>query len=200
MNRHGSELAAQMRRVGADVESGRRPPFALLLVVALAVLREGSEIVLFLFGVGIGESGRAAMLGGAALGLASGALVGALLYSGLLRIPVRRFFAATNALILLLAAGMSAQAARFLLQADLLPALGQRVWDTSALLSEQSLVGHALKALVGYDARPAGIQVLFYLATLILILLGTRRWAMRPAAPATTAAAPLTSTGPVARA
>ena len=83
---------------------------------------------------------------------------------------------ATNWLLLLLAAGMASQAARFLVQADLLPPLGPMLWDTSGLLSDRSLLGQTLHALVGYDARPAGVQVVFYVITGGLIALGMRLW------------------------
>lgn len=176
MSQHGRELAARMKAVGEVVNRGERPPSALLLVVALAVLREGSELVLFMFGISANGSDPVGMLGGSALGLVSGALVGVLLYFGLLRIPMRHFFSATNGMILLLAAGMASQAAHYLIQADVLPQLGAQVWDTSAWLSNQSTIGSALKTLVGYDARPAGMQVVFYLATALLILTGMKLW------------------------
>ena len=64
---------------------------------------------------------------------------------------------------------MASQAAAFLLQADLLPPLGTTLWDTSFLLSEHSLAGRVLHTLVGYTAQPAGIQLVFYLATLLII-------------------------------
>lgn len=176
MSHHGRELAAQMKSVGGSVGSGARPPSALLAVVALAVLREGSEIVLFLFGLGAGGSSAASMALGSGLGLLAGVAVGLALYFGLLRIPMRHFFTVTNWMILLLAAGMAAQAAGYLVQADVLPALGQKVWDTSGLLSTQSVLGETLKTLVGYDDRPAGIQVLFYFATAILIVVGMKVW------------------------
>ncbi|TMK28847.1 MAG: hypothetical protein E6G69_13260 [Alphaproteobacteria bacterium] len=82
---------------------------------------------------------------------------------------MRHLFSVTGWLILLLAAGMASQGAAFLLQADLLPPLGQSLWDTSFLLSEQSLTGRVLHTLIGYTAQPAGIQVVFYLATLLVI-------------------------------
>ena len=72
-------------------------------------------------------------------------------------------------MILLLAAGMAAQAADFLVQADLLPPLGGELWDTSFVLSDYSLVGQVLHTLIGYTAQPSGIQVVFYAATVIVI-------------------------------
>jgi high-affinity iron transporter len=64
---------------------------------------------------------------------------------------------------------MAAQGAAFLVQADLLPALGGNIWDTSFLLPDDSLVGRVLHALIGYVAAPDGIQILFYLATIGII-------------------------------
>ena len=176
MASHGREITAQMTALGSAVSVGRRPLTALTLVVAFAVLREGSEVVLFLYAQVAGGSGWADVAGGIALGIAGGSAVGFALYFGLLRIPVRYFFTATNWLLLLLAAGMASQAARFLLQADLLPPLGPMLWDTSGLLSDRSLLGQTLHALVGYDARPAGVQVLFYVITGGLIAIGMRLW------------------------
>jgi high-affinity iron transporter len=107
------------------------------------------------------------MLAGGVLGLAGGAAIGALIYLGLLAIPLRRLFGVTSWLILLLAAGMASQGALFLMQANLLPSLGNELWDTSWILSERSMLGVLLHVLIGYSAQPAGIQVVFYLATLL---------------------------------
>jgi high-affinity iron transporter len=176
MASHGREMTAQMHALGSAVSVGRRPLTALMLVVALAVLREGSEVVLFLFAQAAGGSGWGDVAGGIALGVAGGCAVGLALYFGLLRIPIRHFFTATNWLLLLLAAGMASQAARFLVQADVLPSLAPQLWDTSSLLSDRSLLGQTLHALIGYDARPAGIQVLFYVVTGASIAIGMRLW------------------------
>jgi len=175
MSRHGRELAASATRIGRDVLAGARPLYALALVVGIAVLREGSEIVLFLYSIAVaGGSSAAGMVVGGALGLAAGAGAGAGLYLGLLAIPLRHLFSVTSWLILFLAAGMASQGAAFLLQADLLPALGNNLWDTSSLLAERSLLGQLLHVLLGYTAQPAGIQLVFYLATLVIIFSLTR--------------------------
>jgi high-affinity iron transporter len=182
MNRHGRELAANAAMLGKAVLGGSRPLYALALVVGIAVLREGSEIVLFLYGIAIasGVSGMS-MLGGGILGLLGGVAVGSLIYFGLLAIPLRRLFMVTSWLILLLAAGMASQGAAFLMQADLLPSLGNDLWDTSSILSENSLIGLLLHVLIGYSAQPAGIQVVFYVATLLII--GTLMRLMGPVPP-----------------
>ena len=176
MSRHGAVLARDARNLGQSVQTGARAVSALFVVVALAVLREGSETALFLYGMLAGGGGSIASVGlGGTAGLAAGALVGAALYAGFVRIPARWFFAVTGWLILLLAASMASRMAGFLVQADLLPSLGSPLWDSSSWLADDSPLGSILHALIGYDARPAGMQVIFYLAVLIAILLGMRR-------------------------
>ena len=192
MNRHGRELSAAAATLGRAVLS--RPLYALAVVVTVAVLREGSEVVLFLYGIAIGSGvGGFSMLAGAVLGLTGGVAVGAVIYFGLLAIPLKRLFTVTSWLILLLAAGMASQGAAFLMQADLLPPFGNDLWDTTWILSEHSALGVLLHVLIGYSAQPAGIQVMFYLVTIIVIatlmrLLGQqpRGSSARPAAPVST--------------
>ncbi len=170
MSRHGREMAADATRIGREVLDGTRPLYALALVCGIAVLREGSETVLFLYGIALAGGGSAAgMAAGGAFGVLAGAVAGAAIYYGLLTIPLRYLFGVTSWLILLLAAGMASSGAAFLAAADVLPALGNDLWDTSFILTEQSLGGQLLHVLIGYTARPAGIQIVFYVATLIAI-------------------------------
>jgi high-affinity iron transporter len=170
MNRHGRELASAATGLGRAVVGGSRPLYALGLVVGIAVLREGSEIVLFLYGIAIASGvGGLSMLAGGILGLIGGVAIGSLIYFGLLAIPLKRLFTVTSWLILLLAAGMASQGAAFLMQANLLPAFGNNLWNTSAILAERSMLGTLLHVLIGYSAQPAGIQVIFYIATLVVI-------------------------------
>ena len=175
MSIHGREMAAQALSTARAINDGSRERSVIFLVVALAVLREGSETVLFLYSLATStEDGWRTTISGGLNGLAMGVLVGSLLYAGLLRIPLRWFFSITGILVLLLAASMASQAARFLVQADLLPSLGAPLWDTSDALSQSSALGTLLHGLVGYDAQPAGMQVLFYLGVLVAIASGMR--------------------------
>lgn len=173
MSVHGREMAAQAQNAARAISEGSRERSVIFLVVALAVLREGSETVLFLYGLATGsEEGLRTTITGGLSGLAAGALVGGLLYAGLLRIPLHWFFSITGILVLLLAASMASQVARNLIQADLLPSLGAPLWDTSALLSQSSAAGTLLHGLIGYDAQPAGMQLLFYVVVLVAIASG----------------------------
>ncbi|HET6431232.1 FTR1 family iron permease [Dyella sp.] len=194
MARHSRELAQHMGAVGQAVKAGSSSLTLLLAVVGLAVLREGSEVVLFVYSMAMGGIGVASLAGGIALGVASGALLGYGLYVGLLRIPMKHFFRATNVMLVLLAAGLASTAARFLVQASWLPAWGEQLWDSSWLLSNGSLAGKTLSELVGYDASPAGIQLVFYAVTAIALFAGMR-WLRAPPAPTGSRAAPGASAG-----
>lgn len=180
MSSHGAELASHARSVGNSIREGRSESSILLVVVGLAVLREGSETVLFLYGIAASDgSGVSAMLTGGLIGMMAGVAVGYTIYAGLLHIPMRWFFAATGALVMLLAAGMASTAARFLIQADLLPSLASPLWDTSAALPENGMPGIFLHSLIGYDARPAGMQVIFYVTVFAAISIGMK-WMGKP--------------------
>jgi len=181
MASHARQHVAEMRHLGHDVRAGVKPLSAMLAVTALAVLREGGETVLFLYGLWAGGGSRAELLLGGVAGLAGGALVGVLLYFGLLRIPLRHFFTVTGLIVLLLAAGLAAGAANYLAQAGLLPRIVDEVWDSSALLSTESFAGRVLHVLIGYTDRPSGIELIFYIATLAAIALLMRREGRRSA-------------------
>ena len=171
MARQGREIADEMRRVGTAVSEGAKPLTALAVVVGLAVLREGSEVVLFLYGIlASGTTVSATLLGGV-LGIVAGAVFTALTYFGLLAIPSRYIFSVTSWLIALLAAGMAAQSVHFLNNAGLVQALDKTVWDTSWLLSEGGIFGRMLHALIGYTERPTQMQLLVYILTLVAMYL-----------------------------
>jgi len=173
MASHGKALVQEMRRVGQDVSIGARPLTALGIVCAVAVLREGSETVLFLYSLAASGSSWSATALGGAMGLAGGAAVGLLLYRGLLAIPVRHFFTVVSWMVVLLASGLAATAAGFLNQAGLLPSFGMEMWNSSAILAQDSWLGMLLHILVGYADRPMGIQLVFYgvtLATIVVLM------------------------------
>ena len=185
MAQHGRQMAAELRTAGQQVRLGQRSLAALAAVVAVAVLREGAELVLFLYGLVVSshDSAPSLVLGGVA-GLVLAAGLSWVLYRGLVSVPLHRLFSLTNALIALLAAGMAGQAAAVLHSADLLPGWGEQIWDTSAVLADGSLLGRTLHALIGYSARPSGIQLAAYAATLLVLGGAGRMIGRRPRAAA----------------
>jgi high-affinity iron transporter len=171
MASHGREMARELKAAGHDVISGKRTLAALGVVVGVAVLREGSEVVLFLYGiVAQGGTSNATLAFGGALGLLAGAAVSALMYFGLLTIPAHRLFTVTSGLITLLAAGMAAQAVLSLQNGGYINVLTNTLWDTSWLLPEDGIAGRLLHTLVGYSEAPNGAQLIAYLATIAMMI------------------------------
>jgi high-affinity iron transporter len=157
MTSHGRELATNARNVGNAIRNGTSEASVLLAVVGVSAL----------------------LLGGM-IGIVAGVSVGYALYKGLLRVPMHLFFTATSLLVLLLAAGMASQAAHYLVQADLIPALISPLWNTSAILPEKSIPGMLLHGLIGYDASPSGMQLVFYMVTLVSIASGMKWISYQP--------------------
>ncbi len=166
MKRHAREMKQHFMNIGQQVAQGNLPYFSLSMVIGLAMLREGSEIVLFSYGMLASGMSWAELMGGAAIGLVGGAAVGGALYFGLIKLSIRWFFIVTSWLLVLLVAGMMLQGTGFLVAAGAFEGLSHTVWDSSWLLEEGGIIGQSLGTLVGYTARPTAIQLIVYLLTL----------------------------------
>jgi high-affinity iron transporter len=181
MASHGRQMARELKAAGHQVRTGERTLLALSVVVGVAVLREGSEVVLFLYGIlAQGGASAGAMLGGGLAGLAGGAAVSAMIFYGLLAIPAGKLFQVTSGLITLLAAGMAAQAALYLQNGGYINVLDASVWNSSWLLADDSIGGRLLHTLVGYVQEPDGAQLLAYGVTVALMLALMRMVGSRP--------------------
>ena len=158
------------------VASGEKPQYALSIIIGLSVLREGSEIVVFVYGlIAAGQATWITGLLGSCIGLSLGCLFGLFMYYGLLRISVKYLFQIPSILLTLIAGGMAANAAGKLVHAGLLPSLINSLWNTSSILPQHSIFGRFLFILVGYQENPNGMQGLFYLLTLATIFLIAQR-------------------------
>ncbi|WP_323847430.1 FTR1 family protein [Microbulbifer magnicolonia] len=151
---------------------------AMLLAVALAVLREGSEIYIYLMAFRHQPDLLPGVMAGALLGAGIGFSVGALFYYLLRGLPQQYTLLTACVLLTLVAGGMTLQAAQLLIQADWLPAQPP-LWDSSVLVAEHSVVGQLLYALVGYEATPTLVEFLVYIASVsvMVLLLGWMRYA-----------------------
>jgi len=181
---HGREMAQAARQMGQSAAQAGGALWALAVAVALTVLREGAETVLFVSGLLTGQTTSQAALAGAVFsGLAAGALVGLVMYLGLARVQARHLFSVTNAMVLLLAGSLASQLAKALVQAGLLDWGSTPLWDGSGVLANDSALGTFLHALMGYDASPSGLQLGFYLGAIALVVLATRQVQQRAPAP-----------------
>jgi high-affinity iron transporter len=171
-----------MRRYQGDAVPGQLVTVLMAISVMLAVVREGSEIMIYLSGFLQVKDLLVPVLAGSVIGAGIGLSVGAVFYFALLTIEQRAAVIAGGVLLCLVAAGMASQATQLLIQADWLPSQ-YPVWDSSWLISEQTVGGQLLYALVGYEATPTPLQLFMYCASLLLILgiAGVMRWTRRAA-------------------
>jgi high-affinity iron transporter len=178
---HSREMATHARKLGTSVQQGERKPWALLTAVALAVLREGAETVLFVGGaLAGGSTGPGEVVASCMIGVGLGVAAGWLIYGGLSRVPARHVFTATNVLIAILAGSIASQLVKSLTQAGFIEHGTSPLWDTSHALAPDSALGTLLHALVGYDASPSAVQLASYVAVLALIVAGNRLLRPRP--------------------
>ncbi|QAB16244.1 FTR1 family iron permease [Hydrogenovibrio thermophilus] len=169
MSTQGASISNDAKKTGMAIKEGQKALSVLLVIVGLAILREGSEVVVFLYGISASGAQANSMLLGGGIGILSGMLVGFIIYTGLLHLPIGLFFKGTAILIAFLSAGMASQAANYLVQANKIPVLASPLWDLSSVLPNASILGSFLQTLLGYNARPDGIQVVFYVVTLLTI-------------------------------
>ena len=142
----------------------------LVIMVFLAVAREGLESVFFLLAAFTQDVGYAPPAG-ALLGLLTAALLGALIYYGGVRLNLAHFFRWSSLFILFVAAGLAAGAIRAFHEAGLWNHFQATAFDISSVLSVHSLAGTLLEGLLGYQEAPSVSEVAAWLLYLVPALL-----------------------------
>lgn len=169
MRSHARQMTAHIKQVGAQIIEGTLPAYTITVVIGLAVLREGAEIVLFTYGMLASGQALFNVIVGGILGAVAGSIFGLALYLGIITIPVRYVFQVTSWMLIFLSAGMASLAAKYLVAGGAIDWLTNKMWDSSWLLSEDSIAGQILHALVGYSDQPMAIQLVFFAVTLGLL-------------------------------
>ena len=173
---NSNQMVQDAKQIGASTSQGKQTLWALAIAVALSVLREGAETVLFVAGLMAGSTeSQGALISSVVIGIVMGAFAGWLIYAGLGQVKPQRLFAVTNILILMLAGSLASQLAKTSNQAGWLSLLGEQAWDISTLLPNDSPIGMLLHGVLGFDASPTQLQVLFYLSTTLLIWTAARQ-------------------------
>ena len=178
---HAREMTQHLKQAGQKVASGDAPLYTLSLIVGLAMLREGSEITLFIYGMIASGQAIESIASGALAGAGAGIVAGVLLYMGLIKLSTRYMLSFTSWLLMLLVAGLMAHGAGYLTAAGYFEALSNPVWNSAWLISEEGLLGQTLHALIGYTSEPTQIQLIFYGATLLGLWLATKAIARKAA-------------------
>ncbi len=168
MMRQSRLLKGELQR-GVDRALAHGAAWGLFLLVFFAVVREGTETAFLLQAAAFAAAGQSTLLG-ALVGLAGAIALGILIYAFGVRIDLRAFFRVTAVILILFAAGLVSHGAHELAEAGLLSQLVEHVWDTSAILSEESGAGGILRALFGYRDAPSLLEVLAYVGYLALVV------------------------------
>ena len=168
MRRHGrtfkKELEADMARNASSANW-----WGLLTVVALAVGRETSEAVVFLYGLGAESTGLRNFSLVLVLGLAAAFATFWLLQQGTRWFSWRVFFRVSEMLLLLLAGALLMSGLEKLVGFGVLPALVDPVWDSTRLLDDGSRFGGIVASFTGYRARPALLPLLALAAYWVVV-------------------------------
>ncbi len=167
MSQHARSIKGDVQRRIDEAQASRRL-WVIGLIAFTGVFREGAEMVLFLWGLvtQAGVSGVGGIVGGT-LGLTTAAGLGWAIFRGGRHVSLRKFFAATTCLLVLVAAGLFSTGIATLEGLGFLPST-PTAWDTSFLLADRSSVAGFLAGLIGYRARPSLLEVAAYLGYLVI--------------------------------
>lgn len=152
-----------------SVDQAAEYRLGLMLVAFLAVAREGLETALFLWAAARVAGGGAAPLLGALLGLAVAVLLGWLVYRGMLRINLAKFFTWTGALLILIAAGVLAYGVHDLQEAGILPGLDNLAYDISHVVAPGSALGTVLKGALNISPAATVLQAGVWLTYVLVV-------------------------------
>ncbi len=172
MKTHAKTISKDLKDLGQSVLEGEKPLYSIAIIVALSVLREGSEIVLFSYSYYIAGTSIYELIAGGLVGLLCGAIAGFALYFGLLKTLGKYFFKVTTIILIFLSAGLMSSAMGYLAKAKILPIIitGQ-LWDSSNIIPRGQFIGEALHMLIGYVEQPSLIQLIMYLLVIIILFI-----------------------------
>lgn len=159
-----------LQKHGVHQLSDKLTILVMAATVALAFVREGFEILVYIYGFSNELPRFMSILTGAVIGASIGISIGALIYYFVRSLSYWQSLLVGLSLLALVAAGMLSQAVLLLIQADWLPSQ-LPIWDSSGWLSETSVAGQLLYALIGYEATPGALQAAFYFGGLMLLLI-----------------------------
>ena len=145
----------------------------MALTVAIALVREGGELVVFYSGFLQGNTSLTSAVTSGFIGLALGLSAGVVFYYGVILLPEIEVRRTLTLLLSLIACGMVLQATQLLIQADWLPT-NQPLWDSNELLAENSIAGQIAYAIFGYESRPSVVEISFYLVAMATVFVAIK--------------------------
>ena len=164
--------------------------FSISITTFIIIIREGIELTLLTTGAAsIGSLNQVNVILGSIIGLAISILIGILIFYGIKSINLRTFFKITNIMLILFAAGLITYGIHEFIEAGIINPIIDEVWNIKHILPESfpdgnpatpeflEIIGALLKALFGYNANPALLEVIIYPVLLVSIgLISTFIW------------------------
>ena len=173
MKGYSKKIKSSIDNIKEGYSSSFSAKFMLTTLIATTIFREGSEIVLILHSLSAIEGNKQALTG-FGYGAFAGITVGFGIYYGLFRFSTKHIFKISSLLMTFIAAGLAAEAAKILTTVGIINFLNSILWDTSFIISDNSLTGKILKILFGYTAKPTGIELIFYFLTLSIVFFSNK--------------------------
>jgi high-affinity iron transporter len=163
------KIRKNLGKLSDKIKAGITSQIMLVVVVAATIFRECVEIILFVYSItSTGDINNNEYVAGIGIGAIGGVVVGTALYLGLMRYAGKYIFKISTILLTFIAAGLSAEAAGIMTSSGMIEILSDQLWDSSWLVDNESVIGKILSIAIGYDSKPNGMQIIFYLSTLIL--------------------------------
>lgn len=144
--------------------------WGLVFVAFLSVGREGIETALFIWAAVRASGSTALPLAGAGLGILLAVVLGYLIYRGVLRINLSKFFTYTGVFLIIVAAGVLAYGVHDLQEAGVLPGLHALAFDVSAVVPPGSWQGTLLKGIFNFSPATTWLEALTWLAYVVPVM------------------------------
>ena len=170
MQGYTQKIKNNLGKLSEKITTGTASKMLLIAIVATAILREGAEIILLVYGVSSAGLSASEYIIGLAIGGISGFAVGVIIYSGLIKLAGKYIFRISTILLILIAAGLASEAAGILTSVGVIEVYRDTLWDTSWLVDNNSMVGKLLRITIGYDSKPNGMQLIFYVSSIMFTL------------------------------
>jgi high-affinity iron transporter len=178
--------------------------WGLVLVAFLAVGREGIETALFLWAAVQATGSTTFPLLGAALGLLAALVLGYLIYRGVLRINLSKFFTYTGLFLIVVAAGVLSYGVHDLQDSGILPGTNALAFDVSSVIPPASWYGTLLRGTVNFSPATTWLEAIVWTLYVVPVLTlfirrirAARPTSSTPTSPAPRVTSPLVTSSPI---
>jgi high-affinity iron transporter len=181
VSKEGSKMRENLEGMVEDSIKTQKV-FSISITVFIIIIREGIELVLLTTGAtSIGSLNQVSVVLGSIIGLAISILIGLFIFYGIKSINLKVFFKITNVMLILFTAGLITYGIHEFIEAGLINPIIDEVWNIKHILPESfpdgnpatpeflEIIGALLKALFGYNANPALLEVIIYPVLLVSI-------------------------------